>query len=267
MPPVTTDVHGGTRTDVADPLDHGPRVRHGLRLSAEDEQDLGPKLPERGENFVVGHTAAEEEDLPAVGLEEVANHLRAKFLVRAVRTGDHDAFSVGRVLGQMGLQLVGNRAVDAAGHVLNGGVDAIVAVQPFDLGHCWPDDIADQLLSGCAGLKGRRNELKSTRPGDRPGGVAGSESGTARAWIAPPQSTRRLHFQARSSDETATGFTNAAAASMPTVTGPGFWGSSLRQSGDQLAPVRPLLSGAAARRLEIWEAARDRCQVRVTPVR
>ncbi len=101
------DLHLGAAIHFAEVVDQLADGWDGAGQGAVHDQEVGAVLTDEFEHFVVGHTAATEADLPAIGFEEVGAELAAEFFGFVVATEDRDFSSIGGCAGEFGCELVG----------------------------------------------------------------------------------------------------------------------------------------------------------------
>jgi hypothetical protein len=135
------DVHVGTGVDGADVVNQEADLRRVGGLAANNEEDVGLELAHDRADFIVGDAPTKEIHVPAICLEEVGTHLGTEFLRFAVGAGDENPLADRLIAGQVGLEVLSDRAIDPSGHMLGGKIDAIFAVELLDVLHRRPDEV------------------------------------------------------------------------------------------------------------------------------
>jgi len=145
------DVHERTGADVVNAMDELAGLGNAGGRTAVDDEEVRFDGAEEFGDFIFGDTAAEEEALPTFGFKQIGAHLAAEFLRFGFRTDDDGDFS-GCGLGyELGLDLVGEEAVDAGGQVPDQNGDVVFAIEGIDLLHGGEEDVTVDVVGFDAG--------------------------------------------------------------------------------------------------------------------
>ena len=127
-------------------------------------KQVRPPRAQEVQDLVVGHAAAEELDLVAGGLEQIAGDLPAQLLGLRPAAGDEHLAAVAVGQGQRAADAVGHGAVEAGGQVEAGEADAVVLEELADGLHGGPAELQEQLLGRHAAVGGLVDQLAALGP-------------------------------------------------------------------------------------------------------